>query len=168
MQPFQTILFAADFSEDSTAAFRVAASLATENTTRLIVLHVVEPGWAEKAPDYVGRGAVPVSETEGLHEFLKRRMCEVYVPIHPIDVEYRTSDGSAATEIVRMADAIGANLIAMGTHGRTGVRRLLTGSVAATVLVKARCSVLALRRPARAQGGRGSSHSPPHRFLQGL
>ncbi len=145
MEPFRTILFAADFSENSAAAFRVACSLAIVNTTRLIVLHVVEPDWVEKGPDYLGQGAAPPSHTEGLQEFLKRRMGEVYVPIHPLDVEYRTSEGSAALEIVRMAGAIGADLIAMGTHGRTGLRRLLTGSVAAKVLVDAQCSVLAFR-----------------------
>jgi len=145
VQPFRTILFAADFSENSVHAFRTACALAVEDKTRLIVLHVAEPDWVAKKPDYLGQGAVPPSQTESLHEFLKRRMGEVYVPIHPLDVEYRTSEGSAETEIVRMADAIGADLIAMGTHGRTGLRRLLAGSVAAAVLVKAHCSVLALR-----------------------
>lgn len=72
-------------------------------------------------------------------------MCEFYVPIHPLDVEYLTSEGRAATEILRLAGAIGADLIAMGTHGRTGLRRLLAGSVATDVLRGSRCAVLALR-----------------------
>jgi nucleotide-binding universal stress UspA family protein len=145
MQLFRTILVAADFSENSVAAFHVACSLNIDTTTRLIVLHVVEPDWVAKTPDYLGQGVVPASTTESLHEFLERRMGEVYVPNHPLEVEYRTSEGSAAAEIVRMADSIGADLIVMGTHGRSGLRRLLAGSVAATVLIKAHCSVLALR-----------------------
>jgi nucleotide-binding universal stress UspA family protein len=144
MQLFRTILFAADFSENSNAAFRVACRLATENTTRLIVLHVIEPDWVAKKPDYLGEGAVPPSETESLGEFLRQRMAEVYVPNHPLNVEFWTSEGAAAKEIVRIAEKIEADLIAMGTHGRTGVRRLLAGSVASTVLVEAHCSVLAL------------------------
>jgi len=145
MQPFRTILFAADFSENSRDAFRMACSLAVGNRTRLIVLHVVEPAWVAKTADDVGLGSVPTSETESVHEFLKRRMGEVYVPNDPIDVEYRTREGDASVEIVRMANEIGADLIAMGTHGRTGLRSLLAGSVAITVLSKAHCPVLALR-----------------------
>ena len=117
MQPFRTTLFAADFSENSQQAFRMACSLAVEDKTRLIVLHVVESDWVAKRPEYLGEETNPPDETECLAEFLKRRLSEVYVPNHPLDVEYRTSEGRAATEIVRMADVIGADLIAMGTHG---------------------------------------------------
>jgi len=145
MSPFRIILFAADFSENSWEAFRSACSLAAEGEARLYVLHVVEPDLVVKTPDYLGLGSVPASETEGVHEFLERRMVDVYVPTDPIDVEYRTQEGDASVEIVRMADEIGADLIAMGTHGRTGLRRLLAGSVATMVLSKARCPVLALR-----------------------
>lgn len=145
MQPFRTILLAADFSENSQDAFHLACSLAMGNGKRLIVLHVVKPARVSKTPDYLGQGSLPTSETEDGHEFLKRRMGEVYVPNNPIDVEYRTRDGDASVEIVRMADEIGADLIAMGTQGRTGLRSLLAGSVATTVLKKAHCPVLALR-----------------------
>jgi nucleotide-binding universal stress UspA family protein len=145
MQPFQAILFAVDFSENSTAAFRVACRLATERATRLVVLHVIEPDWVAKRPDYLGEGAGSPSETESLSGFLKRRMAEVYVPSHPHCMEFCATEGSAASEIIRMAEEIEADLIVMGTHGRTGLRRLLAGSVASTVLVDAHCSVLALR-----------------------
>jgi nucleotide-binding universal stress UspA family protein len=145
VETLRIILFAADFSDNSIAAFRVACSVSIEKTTRLIVLHVVEPDWAAKGLDYLGPASVPPSETESLHEFLSRRLSEVYAPIHPLDVEYRISEGPAASEIIHIADEVGANLIAMGTHGRTGLRRLLTGSIAAAVLGQAHCPVLALR-----------------------
>jgi nucleotide-binding universal stress UspA family protein len=154
MQPFRTILFAADFSGSSTAAFRVACSLAGEDTVRLIVLHVVEPDWVAKLPDYLEPGTIPPPDTESLREWLERRLAEVYVPTHPLHVEYRTSEGSAAEEVLRLADAVGADLIAMGTHGRTGLRRLLAGSVAARVLEQADCSVLALRAHHRPEAER--------------
>jgi nucleotide-binding universal stress UspA family protein len=153
MIPHRTILFAADFSANSQDAFRVACLFAAANKTRLIVLHVIEPDWVAKTPDYLGQGAAPPSETESLHEFLRRRMGECYIPSHSISVEYRTSEGVVWAEIIRMADAIRADLIAMGTHGWTGIRRLLAGSVATTVLSRAHCSVLTLRsdhRPHRA------------------
>jgi nucleotide-binding universal stress UspA family protein len=145
MQPFRTILFAADFSENSQDAFRTACSLAVEDKNRLFVVHVVEPDWVAKAPHYLGQWVVPPSETESLDEFLQRHMGEVYVPTHPLDVQYRTTEGIAPEEILRLAEEIGADLIVMGTHGRTGLRRLLAGSVAVDVLRRARCPVLALR-----------------------
>lgn len=145
METFRLILFAADFSPNSAAAFRVACSLSAERETHLIVLHVVEPDWAKKRLEYIPPGLAAPGETQSLHEFLTARLIEVYAPANPIAVEYRTAEGPAATEIVRVADEIGANLITMGTHGRSGLPRLLTGSVAAKVLATAHCPVLALR-----------------------
>jgi nucleotide-binding universal stress UspA family protein len=145
MDSFRIILFAADFSVNSAAAFRVACSLSIEKSTRLVVLHVVEPDWTARRPEYARPGSMPAFPTQGLHDFLKQRMGEVYAPDRALEVEYRTTEGPAATEIVRVADEAGANLIAMGTHGRSGLPRLLTGSVAAKVLATAHCPVLALR-----------------------
>lgn len=54
-------------------------------------------------------------------------------------------DGDAATEILAAANAANADIIVMGTHGRTGLKRLLLGSVARNVLQHAACSVLIVR-----------------------
>jgi len=145
MTPFRIILFAADFSANSRDAFRVACSVADKRTSGLLVLHVVEPGWVAKAPEYLGQEETLAFETEGFQEFLQRRMREVYAPNVPLEVDYRVCEGQAAVEIIRAADKSSADLIAMGTHGRTGLSRLLTGSVAAAVLSQAHCPVLALR-----------------------
>ena len=56
-------------------------------------------------------------------------------------------EGNPADEILRLADEMGADLIAMGSHGRTGVLRLLMGSVSRKVLDQARCPVLIVRIP---------------------
>ena len=164
MQSVQTMLVAADFSEASMEAFRLACSLAVENKTKMVVLHVIEPDWVEKKPEYLGPDGEPPARTECLAEFIKQRLGEIYVPIHPLEVDYLTSEGPAAAEIVRRRHD-GADLIAMGTHGRTGLRRLLTGSVAATVLETAQCSVLALRPTGQSRTDMVRSHSPPHGFL---
>jgi nucleotide-binding universal stress UspA family protein len=145
MQSFETILVAVDFSENAVHAFRVACSLAVAAQTRLTVLHVVAPALAAEERASPGQAAAWASGAEDLHRSLKCQMREVYSPNRAIDVEYRTAEGDAAREILRVADEIQADLIVTGTHGRTGLRRLLAGSVAATVLVKAHCSVLALR-----------------------
>ena len=60
MQPFEKILFAADFSENSKEAFRAACSLAVENKTRLVVLHVAEPKFVPEEPVYYGQQSCPV------------------------------------------------------------------------------------------------------------
>jgi len=156
MQPFRTILFAADFSENSKEAFRAACVLAVENQTRLIVLHVVEPDWVPEDPVYFGQPIVQYFATrdERRHEALKRKLGEVFTSSHPMDVQYHTKEGDAPAEILRMADEIGSDLIVMGTHGSTGLRRLLAGSVAMAVLRGAHCPILALRphvRPLKAE-----------------
>jgi len=148
MEPFRTMLLAADFSENSKEAFRAACSLAVEDKTKLFVLHVVEPKWGPNEP--VRRGE-QTGEPDGdepdeaRREALRQQMREVYAPGHPIDVEYRVKKGDAAAEILRMAQEIASDLIVMGTHGRTVLRRLLSGSVATAVLRGARCPVMALR-----------------------
>jgi nucleotide-binding universal stress UspA family protein len=63
---------------------------------------------------------------------------------------HRLTMGDPAGEIVRIAEDEGAELIVLGTHGRTGVTRLLMGSVAEVVVRRAPCPVLVYREtPAR-------------------
>jgi nucleotide-binding universal stress UspA family protein len=164
MQLLRTILFAADFSENSREAFRLACSLAVEDQTRLIVLHVAEPILVAEEPIDLGQPTVQFFKAprdEVRHESLRRQMRDVYAPAHPLGVEYRTAEGVTAEEILSMADETGADLIVMGTHGRTGLRRLLAGSIATAVLRGAHCAVLALRsheRPPKAEGIRVILH----------
>ncbi len=137
MQTPRTILFAADFSEDSIEAFRVACKLAAQDKTLLVAFHVIDIDHDQEARD--------APSIQALLAAREHRMREVYIPDHPIEIGYRTSEGPAPAEILRTADEVGADLIAMGTHGSTRLRRLLAGSVAIHVLHHARCTVLALR-----------------------
>jgi len=153
--PFRTMLVAADFSESSRQAFRVACSLAREEKTRIVVVHVVEPDCVTAEPVYSGQPSVefyPIAREPNFDESLKARLREFYVPDRALDVEYHASEErDAAGAILRMARELGCDLIATGTHGRRGLDRLLIGSVAETVLRKAHCPVLTLRgsRPPR-------------------
>ena len=151
MQTFRTILFAADFSENSKEAFRAACSLATANETRLVVLHVAEPTLLPQEPIYYGQLTVqfvPADPDKARHAELKQKLREFYAPDCPLDVAYRTNEGTAAEEILSVAQEIGSDLIVLGTHGRTGLRWLLAGSVAVSVLHGANCPVMALRSTA--------------------
>ena len=138
MSPFRTILFASDFSERSREAFRVACSLAAETTTRLFVVHALEPGHPLEV-------ASEPSEPGTEREVALARLRACHVPGRPIDVSYQVREGAADAVILHTAGEIRADLIALGTHGRTGLPRLLAGSVAEAVLRKAPCPVLALR-----------------------
>jgi hypothetical protein len=67
-------------------------------------------------------------------------------------VDCRLQGGNPAPEILGVADEVGCDLIVMGTHGRTGLARLLLGSVAEQVVRKAACPVITVKVPA----------APPH------
>jgi quercetin dioxygenase-like cupin family protein len=64
-------------------------------------------------------------------------------------VDYRVAEGDPAEEILRLAETLRCDVIVMGTHGRTGLGRFLTGSVAEGVLRKALCPVLVVKTPLR-------------------
>ncbi len=148
MQPFRSILFAGDFSENSVQAFHVACMLSHEDQTHLTVLHVAPPDRVAGHRTVPGRPAAGSPQdpaVEDPRQGLRHELRDVYSANRPLDVHYRTSIGDdPATEILRVADELGAELIVMGAHGRTGLRRLLSGSVASSVLAKSHCSVLAL------------------------
>jgi nucleotide-binding universal stress UspA family protein len=148
MSPFRCILVAADFSGRSKEAFRVACALGNETKTRVFALHVVEPVPGAGYPTAFGdAGALPpLIDTGGPPDpQLIGQLRDAYAPNRPIDVRYLVAHGPAGEEILRAAGRVGADLIALETHGRTGIARLLMGSVAEAVLRRARCPVLALR-----------------------
>jgi nucleotide-binding universal stress UspA family protein len=140
MTPIRTILHPTDFSESAEAAFSVASMLAREHGARLIVLHVYPP------PVCLAGGEAP--RLGAKYEVDLWRLLDRY---HAADPEARFEhcliEGLPAEEIVRLAEKESCDLIVMGTHGRTGLLRLLMGSVADKVLREARCPVLTVRTP---------------------
>jgi nucleotide-binding universal stress UspA family protein len=147
MTPFQTILFAADFSESSQQAFRAACSLAVEGRTRMHIAHVIEPTWVPEDPTFLGQAGVQyygAYADSSREERVKRLLCSAYAPDIPVEVAYHVKEGAPATHIVQMAAAVKADLIVVGTHGRTGLRWMLAGSVANSVMQSADCPVLAV------------------------
>jgi len=111
------------------AAFGVACALAREGT-RLIVVHVLEEA---------------LVASESYLATLNDRLREFEAPDPSVTLEFHLREGKAAVEILRMAEEVGADLIVMGTHGRTGVGRLLMGSVAEGVLRRSPRPVLTVR-----------------------
>jgi nucleotide-binding universal stress UspA family protein len=78
---------------------------------------------------------------------LRKELQQLESKTPEVRVEHRLVQGYAAAEILRMAAELKCDLILMGTHGRTGVGRLLMGSVAEQIVRKAPCPVLTVKMP---------------------
>jgi nucleotide-binding universal stress UspA family protein len=141
MLSIRTILHPTDFSAYSDCAFRLACSLARDYGARLIVLHIAEP------PMAIGGEGVPVLPSVPDLEVLQTRLDQLRPPDPKIPVEHRLVEGDAATQILRVAEATQCDMIVLGTHGRTGLGRLLMGSVAEQIVRRARCPVLTVKTP---------------------
>lgn len=144
MLAMRTILYPTDFSSDAQPAFEVACALASEGGGRLVVLHVERPPLATLG----GTAGVPPLPNEYNRERLGEKLRRIQPTRASIAVEHRLEYGDPAAVILKSARESGAALIVMGTHGRTGLRRLLMGRVAEHVLRKASCPVLTVRTPA--------------------
>ncbi|MCS6975828.1 MAG: universal stress protein [Gemmatales bacterium] len=139
---FKTVLCPVDFSETSRQALRLAHALARLSDGRLIVLFVGAP--ALMVTDGV-MAAPALGSEEPDPDSLKGQLREFVKPVIGEAVELRVDYGNAAEEILEHADQCHADLIVMGTHGRTGLGRLLMGSVAEHVLRRAKCPVLLVK-----------------------
>ena len=140
MLNIQIVLHPTDYSERSEFAFRIACSLARDYRAKLILLHV-----ALRSVTVEGEAAIAPRSEEYFQE--QREILErVSVPAEA-RVERQLGEGDPAVEILRAAQAVKADLIVMGTHGRTGLSRLLMGSVAEQIVRKAPCPVLTVRTP---------------------
>jgi nucleotide-binding universal stress UspA family protein len=141
------ILFPTDFSEASQHALAWAASLARDNGATLVIAHVEEP------PITYGGGEMYYPLEEPDRDTLRESLAHV-MPADPLVLcEHKLLVGDPASAIVSAAESEGADLIVMGTHGRTGLTRLLMGSVAEAVVRRAPCPVLTVKQPAEVPAG---------------
>jgi universal stress protein A len=146
MLAIRAILHPTDFSGHSQAAFRLACSLARDHGARLVVLHAVPAGTVELlALSQLGTQ----ERTKGIRDSYRSDLARIQPTDPDVRVEHRLEDGNPATVILRVAEEIPADLVVMGTHGRsrTGLSRLLMGSVAEQVVRHATCPVLTVRLP---------------------
>jgi nucleotide-binding universal stress UspA family protein len=144
MTPIQTILHPTDFSDHSRYAFQLACALARDHASKLIVLHVVEQ------PNFIPGGEVglpAVRPPEESRKALDEQLHQLR-PLYPnIALEYQLVEGNVADGILQAARDLKADLVVIGTHGRTGLGRLLMGSVAEKVVRSASCPVLSVKMP---------------------
>jgi nucleotide-binding universal stress UspA family protein len=144
MLQLTTILHPTDFSEHSEYALRLAASLARDHDARLVIVHVV----MTLGPEAISYGeAVSQLQPQAYQEKLWDELRRIRPSDPEVAVEHVLREGDPPAEIIRAAEEIGAGLIVMATHGRTGLRRVLMGSVAEEVMRKAGCPVLTVKSP---------------------
>lgn len=141
---FMKILAPTDFSEHSALALDMAMDMAPSGAT-IILCHVVED--APLTYGYIGV-AVPTQEVLARLAQEAERELQAFKPktAKPdVLLERRVVHGNSYLEIVRMAEENSVDLIVLGTHGRSGLKHFLLGSVAEKVLRKAPCPVLVVR-----------------------
>lgn len=146
---FKNILLATDGSPASAQAAQLAVELAAASSARLTVLYVIDPypylgvGQASAVgfQAYMGQAYEHSSQA---HEKVKALAAQAGGPIELRLL--RSEDGSAAESIVRTAVDERADLVVVGSHGRTGIPRMMLGSVAARVVTSSPVPVLVARR----------------------
>jgi universal stress protein A len=150
MKPIQRILCPVDFSDTSNHAVKYALGLAEPLGAEVHLLHVYQlpmytmpDGALLAGPQTATR--VMESAQQALNELAAGLGADPPLQKH-------LTEGVPHAEVERVANDIGADLIVMGTHGRTGLGHLLLGSVAERVVRTASVPVLTVRHP----GARGS------------
>lgn len=150
MFPLKKILCPTDFSEPSLAALGAATELARSSGAEIILIHAVSPLPASPQP-----GAVHAFDTaaylqemltygrESIQRLIKERI--------PEDVPARSIvlPGNPSGEITRVAEEEKVDMIAIATHGLTGWRRFVFGSVAERVVRLSPCPVLTFPAPSK-------------------
>ena len=144
---YHTILVPTDLSEPAEAAWAHARDLAQQCKATLVLLYV-----AESVLSHFGVvGLVPsVTELEEQHDIAARlKLQELAAQAEGLGlkVRHRVATGKPWQQVVEVAGEEGADLIVIGTHGRTGFAREAIGSTAERVVRQAHCPVLVVRAP---------------------
>ncbi len=137
----RNILCPIDLSGTSLEAVQLATSIAQSNESKLIFLYVA----MQELPRSSGYAAIEVESS--IEE--EKKQFEAIIPTDPsVEFESIFIRGNPMEDIVRIAKEQNCDLIVMTTHGRSGLTRLLLGSVAEHVIRHAPCPVLSLKTPA--------------------
>ncbi len=132
------ILCPIDFSPDNKAANEYASMLADSTGAKIIYLHTFLPD--------VTYGSPALFDSKKEEKRLLAKLEEEFKPaLKNIVGSYVVEFGTPADRITHFANENKIDLIVMGTHGRTGLRRVIMGSVAEAVIRRAECPVLAIK-----------------------
>lgn len=151
MNPFNRILVPIDFSTHSDEAIRYAADLSRRYGASVTLCHVYHPV-AYPLPE--GFVLYSPEQLTGLLTEFRDMLAKAKVQaesVGALDVGTKLLQGVAWDEIVRFAKSENFDLIVMGTHGRTGLKHALLGSISEKVVRTAPCPVLTVHEEPQAQ-----------------
>ena len=140
------ILHPSDFSRASSAAFKKAVEMAKANRGELMLVHVLNPVIPVAGDGYVSPKMyeeIAASNRAWAQKELNKLVTKAKAS--GVRAKAAVLEGSAHDQIVRFARAKRADLLVLGTHGRSGIAKLFLGSVAGRVVGAASCPVLTVR-----------------------
>lgn len=146
MKSIKRILYATDFSKASARALDQAVTLAKQNNAELWAVHVIEP-MPYVAGEEFGGAEIYSKIEETANREAKSAMTKLMQKLQKAKVKAQSLllKGSAHDQIVKAAKSKKADMIVIGTHGRTGLSKLFMGSVAGRVVSSAACPVVTVR-----------------------
>jgi universal stress protein A len=144
------ILVPTDFSHYNDAALEYASTLAVEANAMLYIVHVDELGDMSAA---MGEAAYLYAQSwdDPIRHEVRERLAQIKPALAGVRFEHHCLRGAPVTEILEFAEREKIDLIVMASHGRTGLSRLVMGSIAEGVVRRATCPVLIVKQPAVAQ-----------------
>jgi nucleotide-binding universal stress UspA family protein len=146
VKPIRNILVATDFSSASRPAFRRALEMASENGAALWIAHVASPP-APMSPEGFVLPRFYEDMSDAIRTDAQKRLRTLLSRARKAGVRARSLilNGVPHDALNRAARRHRADLLVLGTHGRTGVAKLFVGSVASRVVATSRCPVLTIR-----------------------
>ena len=154
----KSILFPTDFSEYNTAALEYASRLAAESGATLHLVHVHDTRDLSTA---MGEASyLYASQWEEERHRAERQLTKVVPPDPAVAFEQHFLLGLPDAEIVGYATDHKIDLIVMASHGRSGLSRLVMGSIAEAVMRKASCPVLVVKQPEAAEERKSNESKP--------
>ena len=146
MQRIRRILYASDFSKASGRAFTTALTLARSNNAVLTILHVNVP-IMPLVPEQVIRSDTWEQLDTEARRWSRRRLAGIAKRAKTTGTRANTllMNGDPSQQIVHAARSTRADLVVVGTHGRTGFSKFILGSVAGRVVATASCPVVTVR-----------------------
>lgn len=146
--PEGVVLVATDLSDPSQLALAVGARESRHRQRPLVVMHASDSLARRAAPAMALLGANPMIDSPEVsreRDDLVRQIIESSLKRLEVEAEIRLVSGNPAEEILRLAESLPAELLVLGTRGRSSVAKIMLGGVASHMVASAPCSVLAVR-----------------------